>query len=83
MVKFDRIRCNVRSSTEMRNNSYNFFADEGTKEERTKRLIVVVNDDNVVELQFRLDFSHYTPPNLDIEDEDEIEIKPDLVLPIL
>ena len=42
-------------------------------------MIVVINDDNVVELQFRLDFAHYTPPNLDIEDEDEIEIKPDLV----
>ena len=39
----------------------------------------MINDDNVVELQFRLDFAHYTPPNLDIEDEDEIEIKPDLV----
>ena len=40
---------------------------------------MVFNDDNVVELQFRLDFAHYSPPNLDIEDEDEIEIQPDLV----
>ena len=54
-------------------------ADKGTKEERTRRLIVVFNDENVVELQFRLDFAHYSPPNLDIEDEDEVEIQPDLV----
>ena len=40
---------------------------------------MVFNDDNVVELQFRLDFAHYSPPNLDIEDEDEVEIQPDLV----
>lgn len=52
--------------------------NKGTKEERTRRLIVVFNDENVVELQFRLDFAHYSPPNLDIEDEDEVEIQPDL-----
>jgi hypothetical protein len=53
--------------------------EKGTKEERTKKTIVVINDDNVLEIQFRLDFSHWTPPDLEITDPDEIEIPPDMV----
>ena len=42
-------------------------------------MIIVINDENVVEVQFRLDFAHWTPPNLELQDPDEIEILPDLV----
>eukprot|EP00116_Pleurobrachia_bachei_P019157 sb/3479419/ len=56
-----------------------YLNNKGTKEERTKKLIVVINDDNVLEIQFRLDFIHTTPQNEKPDsDPDEKEIEPDL-----
>ena len=51
-----------------------------TKEERTAKLNIPLGSENMLEIQFRLDFSHHSPPPSEPPlDEDEQTIQPDMV----